>query len=506
MTKPIENAYKKLIKIVKETKVLESCSHLLKWDERTYMPKQGSKHRSAQIALLAGMVHLKKTSPEMDDLLSELEESVIVKEPFSIQAVNIREIRQHYDKLTKLPPSLVEEIARVTTISQGIWRQARANSDFKMFEPYLRQIVELKQEKAKALSHEGDLLYDALLDKSDPGETTANLKKIFGLLRDELIVLIKNIETSGKSPDISFLKSNYPIDKQDTFGRTASKAIGFNFNSGRLDVTTHPFCKDIGIGDIRLTTNYTLNDFRSSFFSTLHESGHGIYQQGLDPSHYGTPMGDFISFGIYESQSRLWENFVGRSKGFWNYFFPKAKQIFPEALGRISLDEFYFSVNDVKKSFIRMKADEVTYNLHVLLRFELEQALICGELSVSDIPNAWNHLFKQYFDLTPPNDAKGCLQDLHWSAGGFGYFPSYTLGNLYAAQLFEQAKEELGDLDSQFSLGNFKPLKSWLTEKIYRQGKRYRSGELIKAITGKPLSHRPLMDHLNTKFGQLYEI
>ena len=288
--------------------------------------------------------------------------------------------------------------------------------------------------------------------------------------------------------------------------QAAAEQIGFDFETGRLDETVHPFCSGLGPGDTRITTRYDPHFFSQAFFGILHEAGHGLYAQGLDAEHYGTPMGDAVSLGIHESQSRMWENFVGRGQAFWDHFFPKAQKVFPDALRDVSQDDFYRAINHVELSFIRVEADEATYNLHILLRFEMEQALIDGDLSAADVPGVWNETFEKYFRLQVPDDAQGCLQDIHWSFGGIGYFPTYTLGNLYAAQFFEQAREDLGDLDALFARGDFSPLKDWLTEKIYRQGMRYPPGKLAEEITGRPLSHVPLVDHLKARFGPLYGI
>jgi carboxypeptidase Taq len=271
-------------------------------------------------------------------------------------------------------------------------------------------------------------------------------------------------------------------------------------------VTAHPFCSGIGPGDTRLTTRYNPRNFGDAFFSIVHETGHGLYDQGLDPAHYGTPMGTAISLGIHESQSRLWENFVARGRAFWEHFYPRARQVFPSALGDVPLDPFYFAINEVTPSFIRVDADEATYNLHILLRFELEQALISGDLPVGDVPAAWSERFTRYFGLTPPDDAKGCLQDIHWSGGAIGYFPTYALGNLYAAQFFAIARTDLGDLDELFRRGEFAPLLAWLRKKIYSQGQRHRASDLAVAVTGRPLSPRCFLDHLRAKHGPLYGI
>jgi carboxypeptidase Taq len=282
--------------------------------------------------------------------------------------------------------------------------------------------------------------------------------------------------------------------------------MGFDYMSGRLDVTAHPFCSGIGPGDCRLTTRYNPRFFNEGFFGTLHEAGHGIYDQGLDPAQFGLPLGSAVSLGIHESQSRLWENQVGRSRPFWEHWFPRARQVFLHTLHDVELDDFYFAINDVQPSFIRVEADEATYNLHIILRFELEQALISGDLKAADVPGAWNEKFQKMFQLTPPNHAQGSLQDIHWSMGGIGYFPTYTLGNMFAAQFMEQARKDLGDLDANFRRGEFSRMKTWLNEKVHRPGQRYRAHDLCKRITGQNLSHQPLIIYLRRKYAPLYGI
>jgi carboxypeptidase Taq len=288
------------------------------------------------------------------------------------------------------------------------------------------------------------------------------------------------------------------------FGEGAAAALGFDFDAGRLDETAHPFCSGIGPGDCRITTRYNLRHFNEAFFGILHETGHALYEQGLPVEHHGTPLGSYTSLGIHESQSRLWENQVGRGRPFWEHFFPRARQTFPAALRDVTLDEWLFAINDVRPSFIRVEADEATYNLHILLRFELEQALVSGDLEVKDVPGAWAEKMKAMLGLVPERDAQGCLQDIHWSFGGLGYFPTYTLGNLYAAQFMEAARRDLGGLDDDFRRGELGRLKGWLNEKVHAQGMRYRAGELCRRVTGRALSHRPLMDYLRAKYGPLY--
>ena len=499
------DAYGELIRRVKEIRLLDSCAAVLHWDQRTFMPPKGSGHRAEQLALLAGMVHQQITAPLMGELLAEAEGSELVRGTGTPAAVNVREIRRTYDRATKLPQSLVEELARTTALAREVWVEARRQSDFARFRPWLEKLVALKRQEAEALGYT-EVPYDALLDEYEPGERATRLTRLFDELKQELVPLVEAIAASGRRPDLSILERHYPVDRQEALGRAAAAAIGFDFAGGRLDPTTHPFCSGIGPGDTRLTTRYNPRDFGDAFFSILHEAGHGLYDQGLDPAHYGTPLGEAVSLGIHESQSRLWENFVGRSRAFWEYFFPQARQMFPEALGDVSLNAFHFAINDVRPSFIRVDADEATYNLHILLRFEMEQALISGDLKVADVPAAWNEAFKGLFGLSPPDDARGCLQDTHWSGGAIGYFPTYTLGNLYAAQFFAQARADLGDLDAQFRRGEFALLKEWLNAKIHRHGQRYRAADLLVAVTGNPLSHRPFLDHLRNKFASLYDI
>lgn len=495
-------SYTELLRRVREGALLESCASVLGWDERTYMPRQGSAHRAEQMGLLARLSHEMLTVPMVGDLLATVESSALVKESSGDAAVNVREIRRQYDRAVKLPKELVEELARTTTRAQQVWQEARQANDFAAFQPWLEKVVALLRQKALAIGYK-TVPYDALLDEYEPGATTADITTLFAALRADLVPLVSAIAASGRRPQCDLLERDYPVEQQKQFGREAAAAIGFDFDAGRLDVTTHPFCSGIGPGDCRITTRYNPRHFNESFFGILHEAGHGLYEQGLPVEHYGTPLGTFASLGIHESQSRLWENQVGRGRPFWEHFFPRARQAFP-ALGDVGLDDFLFAINDVQPSFIRVEADEATYNMHIILRFELEQALVSGDLKPGDVPGAWNEKFSQFFALTAPTYAKGCLQDIHWSMGGIGYFPTYTLGNLYAAQFMEQARRDLPALDDEFRAGRFQPLKSWLNDKIHSAGQRYRSGDLCQRVTGRPLSHQPLMAYLRGKYEPLY--
>jgi len=502
MTEKIQKQFDELYALYKEATILASCEAILDWDERTYMPRKGAENRSNMVSLIAGMVHDKITNPKIGELLNELESSIDLSDD-SVDAANLREIRRDFDLNIKLPKTLVEGLSKTITLSQGAWQEARAKSDFKAFKPWFEKVVKLKQETAEAFGYEGSP-YNAMLDIFEPGMTTDGVTEIFAVLRDELVELLGKISSSGKRPDTSVLEREFPVDIQAIFGKEAAKTIGFDFSGGRLDKTTHPFCTGFGPGDIRITTRYDKNFFNMAFFGIMHEAGHGIYEQGLPDENYGTPCGESVSLGIHESQSRMWENLVGRSLPFWKHFFPKAQKLYPDALKDVSLEQFYFAINDVRPSLIRVEADEATYNLHILLRFEIENAFFNGDLKADDVPGEWDERFLKYFGIKPPNVADGCLQDVHWSAGLIGYFPTYTLGNLYSSQFFAKADKDVGGLYQKFEEGNFSVLLDWLRENIHKHGKRYRADDLVKKVTGESLSHKPYMDYMNKKFGELY--
>ena len=501
-----EQAYQELVQRSKEIAYLGTAQAVLSWDQEVNMPRNGAPWRAEMQAYLSGQLHRKATDPAINDLLAAVEESDLVSDPLSDVAVNVREWRREYDRTTKLPAEFVERFTRVVVISQQVWAEARAKADFSIFAPHLREIIELTKAKADYLGYD-DQPYDALLDGFEPGEKTENVKRLFAALREELVPFLQEIMASSTQPDPSIVEDrDYPIERQRILGEIVSAAFGLNYRSARLDVSTHPFSTNLGPGDQRITTRFDPRNFNDSFFSILHETGHALYEQNLPQEHFGTPRGESVSLGIHESQSRTWENLVGRSGAFWAYGFPLARQFFPAALADVSLEDFYFAVNAVKPGFIRVGADEVTYNLHVMLRFEIEQAIINEGLPVEDIPATWNALFKAYLGLDVPDDSKGVLQDVHWSHGMIGYFPTYALGNLYGAQFFAQAKKDIPDLERAFARGDFLPLLDWLRQNIHQHGMRYRAYDLVQVVTGEPLSHKPLMDHLRAKYGELYNL
>jgi carboxypeptidase Taq len=505
MADSLDDTYQRLCEHARQTMLLTTIDAIIGWDERCLMPPDGGEYRAEQMTLLAGMIHDRQTDPRIGQWLDELDDGPLTKDVDSDSAVNIRQLRRQYDKKTKLPKTLVEELARTSVLGQQVWQEARKKDDFKLLEPLLEKTFHLKRQQADALGYSG-ARYDALLDDYEQGETTAEVTRVLAGLREQLVPLVAEVSHSSKRPDSSILERHFPPARQELFGKETAEKIGFDFKRGRLDVTAHPFCTTLGPHDVRITTRYIDKFFNSGFFGILHEAGHGLYELGLRAEQFGLPAGEAVSLGIHESQSRWWENLVGRSRAFWQHFYPAAKTAYPEALGNVPLDAFYFAVNEVKPSLIRVEADEATYNLHILIRFELEQALIDGDLAVADLPGAWNDKYRDALGIVSPTDADGVLQDIHWSAGLIGYFATYSLGNLYAAQFFERARADLGDLDAAFAKGEFAPLLAWLREKIHRHGQRYTSGQLCERITGKPLDHDPLMRHLRSKLGPLYNL
>lgn len=505
MSETKSEVYQSLCDNARETAKLASIAGLLEWDERTKMPAAAGAYRAEQISYLAGEIHKRQVAPQVGAWLDELAGSKLAADSHSETGTVIRQLRRQYDKKTRLPQSLVEELSRTAVLGQQMWVEARAADDFARFQPLLEKTLDLKRQEAAALGYTATP-YDALLDDYEPGATTAEVSAALASLRDALTPLVEAIVGSKRGPDAAVLKRQFPIEQQEAFGKAAAGAIGFDFEAGRLDVTDHPFCGGAGPRDVRITTRYRVDDFGDAFFSILHEAGHGLYEQGLPAEHFGLPTGESVSLGIHESQSRMWENQVGRSRAFWEFFLPQAKQAFGAALTDATVDGFYAAINEVRPSLIRVDADEVTYNLHVLIRFELERAMIEGDLAAGDLPGAWREKYAKYLGITPTNDADGALQDVHWSAGLFGYFPTYSLGNLYAGQFFAQANADLGDQQAAFRRGDFRPLLDWLRAKIHSQGQRYSATELAEKITGKPLSHAPWMAQMRAKYGELYSL
>jgi carboxypeptidase Taq len=499
-----EATYQWLVEHSRETAYLKSMGQVLGWDQRTQIPPKGHEHRHQQFAMLAKWIHTRDTDPQVGEALVRVEASDLVADAGAMAAVNVREWRRDYDRATKIPQELAVALAKASAEGETAWERTRPDNDWETFKPFLVTVVALKREEAQALGYAREP-YDAHLDDYEPGETAAGLAPVLAQLREALIRILDAVQGSGRRPQGEVVRLHFPVGDQERFATLAAQAIGYDFAGGRLDPTAHPFSVGIGPGDVRITTRFDEHSFSQAFFGTLHETGHALYDQGLPAEHWGTPRGDTVSLGIHESQSRLWENLVGRSLGFWRFFYPRAQKVFPVLQG-IPLEVFHFAVNEVKPSLIRTEADEVTYNLHILLRFELERALMNGDLEVEDLPGAFNDKMRAFLGLTPPGPGQGVMQDIHWSAGLFGYFPTYTLGNLYAAQFYDRAEAELGPLEERFARGDFAPLLTWLREKIHRQGNRLWARPLVKEVTGEDLDPRYLVRYLQRKFGALYEV
>jgi len=493
------DTYEAFIRRVREIGQLAATEALLDWDYEVNMPPGGLKTRAEQLALIAALAHERRTDPRLGELIAQLEGRT--DDP--IQATNVREMRRVFDRAVKVPSDLVRRISRATTLAKDAWTRAREQNDFPRFAPHLQELLELKREVADRIGHAGER-YDALLDEYEPGMTSAQVAAIFDSLKGPLSQFVKDIAGAPVRPDAGLLRRHFPRPAQEAFARRMAEAIGFDFQRGRLDVSTHPFCSGAGPGDVRLTTRYYEDYFSPSVFGVLHEAGHGLYEQGLDEQHVFTPMGQAASLGIHESQSRMWENFVGRSRAFWECYYPEAQAAFPAALGDVSLDAFHGAINVVAPSLIRVEADEVTYNLHIILRFELERALISERLAVRDVPAAWNDRMRELLGIAPPTNREGCLQDIHWSMGAFGYFPTYALGNLYAAQFYEAAGRAIPDLEKTFRRGDFAPLRDWLRANIHVHGQRYHAAELVRRVTDRPLSADAFLRYVRGKFSAIY--
>ena len=507
MATDVQRAYDSLLQLYREMALVASAHDLLEWDELTFLPDAAAEHRGRQIAWLAGRQHLLATDPRMGEWLATLEASPLVADPQADAAVNIREARWHYDRLTRLPQALVEERARVVSIAQHQWKLSREQSDFALLCPWLTRIVELKREEARCLA-DGDNLYDALLADYEPALRAADLTRIFAELTGELsLLLIEVVEMQRRSPVAirpEIARRDFPEAGQEALFAELAAAVGFDLRRGAMSLAVHPFTTILGPHDFRLATRYDRRDLREGLFGGLHELGHILYDQGLASEHYGMPLGEAASLGVHESQGRLWENSVGRTRQFWHWLMPRLKQHFPATLADADADDLWRAINFVQPSVNRVRADEITYNLHIQLRFELEQALLTGDLPAADLPTAWNDRHRQLLGIAPATDREGCLQDGHWASGMFGYFPTYTLGNLLAAQLFARAQVDIGGLAESFARGDFRPLREWLAANLYCHGKRFRTRELIQRATGQPLDHRPFVAGLRTRHRELW--
>ncbi|MBK1833059.1 carboxypeptidase M32 [Roseibacillus ishigakijimensis] len=488
------SAFDQLSALLREKHLYATAAATLGWDQETFLPENGVPHRAAQLSLLAGKVHQLGSNDDYRRALEAAEEEALPE-----QAANLRELRHHFERTTRIPQQLVERDSETSSLAKAAWAKARRDNDFDAFAPHLENLLAIAREKADRWGYP-DEPYTALLAGYERGTTTTEVVTLFDSLRNDLVAVAAEAVASSQHIPGDLLHGPAPIDKQQTLNREIAKSLGFDFTSGRIDTTTHPFCTTLGPKDVRLTTRYDENDFASSLFGVLHEAGHGLYEQGLPASEAHLPSGDSVSLGIHESQSRLWENHVGRSRPFWEKWLPRAQECFPH-LRAIALDDFLAAINRSQYSFVRVEADEATYDLHILLRFELERQLLRGELAVKDVPEAWNSRFTELFGMTPENDAEGCLQDIHWSMGGLGYFPTYSLGNLNAAQLFHTARQEPA-IASALAKADYQPLLAWLRETIHARGATLLPQDLMTTATGRPTEGSDYLAHLRQRFAQ----
>ncbi len=495
------NTYNQFKKILEQVADVEKAMTVLHWDQETYLPTGGSALRARQISTLAGMVHNLKTSDELGQLLNNLSED---KDLSFEQKRNVEEAQKNYIINKKYPAEFVIEITELTSKCFNSWVAARKANDFSLYRDDLEKMVALKRREAEILGYK-DHPYDALLDQFEPGAKTAEITLLFEDVRAQLVNFVKEINKCPK-PESEWMFKHYDKDTQWGFGIDVLNKMGFDFTRGRQDYSAHPFTISFGSDDVRVTTRVNENNFAEMLWSCIHEGGHALYEQGLKADEYGMPNGDAASLAIHESQSRIWENNVGRGIHFWKYFYAKLVSLFPENLQEVSLQKFYHSMNLVQPSLIRTNADELTYHFHILVRFELEKALIEGSLKVADIPAAWNKKYKEYLDIDVPSDAMGCLQDVHWSHGSFGYFPTYSLGSFYAAQFYKQAVQDIDGLEQEIAVGNFDSFLNWLRKNIHQYGKIYTADELCVRITGEKLNFRHFMDYAEDKYGRMYAI
>ncbi|MDQ7795370.1 MAG: carboxypeptidase M32 [Spirochaetia bacterium] len=491
----------RLLELDREHSLVMHIGAILGWDQETYMPPKAIEERSSQLALLEGLAHQKAVNPEIGELLAALEAKSDLSED---EKAYVRVVRRDYDRETKLPEAFVTEYAKEASLSQAAWADAKKNNDFAAFKPHLSRMVELNKKRAHYLNPNAKP-YDVLLDLFEPGSTQESVAAVFAKMKSYLVEILTRIR---ERPQIEDKCSGRRVDKhtQERISQYFMKVLGYERDRGRLDVSAHPFTTTLGADDVRITTRYVEDYFPSSLFSTIHESGHALYEMGIDPNpdYRGTKLAEAVSMAVHESQSRLWENIVGRSPAFWERHFPALSALLGEAGEGLDLESFVKSINRVSPSFIRTEADEVTYGLHVIARFELESALFDGSLNVEEVPEAWRAKYRELLGIEAPDDRQGCLQDVHWSMGAFGYFPSYALGNLYGAQFWAALKKEIPDVEARISGGDTSAVLAWLRKNVHVQGSRYTPGELVKKVTGQALDPVWFEKYLREKYSKIY--
>jgi carboxypeptidase Taq len=468
---------------------------VLNWDMETYMPAASAERRSQQLATLSGLAHEQFTSEETGVLLEQLEQDQSLD---FRQKANIKHTLKQYRKARKYTTAFVEELSRTVSETFNAWQEAKQKNDYSLYAPKLEKLIALKKKECELISYDAHP-YDAMLDEYEPGLKTADVEKLFNDVRKELVPFVKELmQRKQSSQDI--IHRHYDKNKQIEFSEKILKEMGYDFEAGRQDISMHPFTTNFSATDVRVTTRVDENNISDCLTGSIHEGGHALYEQGIPDDQYGLPSGEYCSLAIHESQSRLWENNVGRSKEFWIGQFPDLKEQFPEVLKDVTADQFYHAMNVVAPSLIRINADEVTYHFHIMIRFEVEKAIFENKIQVNDIPAFWNSRYKEYLNIDVPSDAEGCMQDVHWSHGSFGYFPTYSLGSFYAAQMFSAAQKSIPQLQSQIANKNYGPLLNWLRENVHRHGKTYSARELCIKATGEELDFKYFMDYVHNKY------
>ena len=497
--------YQALVSRLGEIRNINRALAVLGWDQQVNMPPGGAHGRAAQIGTLTRIEHDMIISDETKRLLEDAAKEIEGADYDSIEASMIRVVAQDVKEQTYLPSDLVTKMAELEVEGHQVWAAARANNDFPSFAPTLARILDLKREAVEHMGYE-EHPYDALLNEYERGMTASRVKQLFDAHKPDLVALIGAVRERGAVVDDSMLHQPFEVAKQRAFGETVVKAYGYDFSRGRQDEVVHPFCTSFNQGDVRITTRFTADFLNPGLFGTMHEAGHAMYEQGVDSSLDGTLLSRGTSLGVHESQSRMWENFVGRSKGFWSWAFPKLQATFPDQFKGVDATQFYKSINKIQPSFIRVEADEATYNLHIMLRFELEMDMIAGKINVNDLPEEWSERFEAFLGVQPPNDTLGVLQDVHWSSGLLGYFPTYALGNLLAAQYFQKALEAHPNIPDEIASGKFDTLLGWLRENIHQHGRKFTAEELTQRITGESIDCKYYMQYLYAKYSDIYEL
>jgi carboxypeptidase Taq len=490
---------------LREIDDLNSAAQVLSWDQATYMPPGGAPARGRQLATLSRLAHEKLTDPVVGRLIDQIQPWADTLGYDSDESALLRVARREYERWTRVPADFVAKVTEHQTLAYAAWADARPRSDFAALRPYLEKTLDLSREFS-AFFPGREHPADALIDLSDYGLKASMLRELFGRLREGLVPIAQAIAAQPLADD-SCLHLTYPQQAQEAFFRDIVRAFGFDFDRGRQDVSPHPFTTEFSVDDVRFTVRYKEHDLGEALFSALHEAGHALYEMGGNPAYEATPLAGGTSAGVHESQSRLWENLVGRSRGFWMHYYPELQAVFPDQLGDVSLETFYRAINKVQPSLIRTDADEVTYNLHVMIRFDLELEMLEGKLAVRDLPEAWNARYQSDLDILPPDDGVGVMQDVHWYWGFVGgSFQGYTLGNILNAQFYEAALAEHPEIPDEIRQGRFETLHAWLKDRIYFLGSKYTTSELVKRVTGGPMRIEPYLRYLRTKYGELYNL